>query len=271
MPHDRPDCATPLGLPSPVSLAALLALSLAVSGCMARGGPQTTGSLAAPGAATSQIDALGKRYEANPADRGAALAYAQALRVNEQNAQAVAVLEAAAIRAPKDPEILAAYGKALVDAGRFQQAEEVLSGAHSPERPDWRILSAQGAAADQQGAHDRAQRYYRTALKIVPDEPSVMSNLGLSYALTKRLADAETTLRKAARHPRADARVRQNLALVLGLQGKFAEAETVVKQDLPPADAAANVAYLKTMVSQPDRWKAMRGLDGKPARTAEVQ
>ena len=33
------------------------------------------------------------------------------------------------------------------------------------------------------GRHADAQRYYATALRIVPDEPSVLSNLGLSYAI----------------------------------------------------------------------------------------
>ena len=53
--------------------------------------------------------------------------------------------------------------------------------------------------------------------------------------------------------PGADARVRQNLALVVGLQGRFAEAETIVKADLPPDEAAANVAYLKQMLSRKDK------------------
>jgi Flp pilus assembly protein TadD len=39
---------------------------------------------------------------------------------------------------------------------------------------------------------------------------------------------------------------------VVGLQGRFAEAETIVKADLPPAEAAANVAYLKEMLNRKD-------------------
>src|SRR5437870_2222040 len=83
---------------------------------------------------------------------------------------------------------------------------------------DWHILSAQGAVLDQMGRHAEAQRYYVTALKIVPEEPAVLSNLGLSYALAKDLPNAETTLRRAAAHRPANPRVRQNLALVVGLQ-----------------------------------------------------
>ncbi len=44
----------------------------------------------------------------------------------------------------------------------------------------------------------------------------------------------------------------RNLGLVVGLQGRFAEAETIVKADLPPDQAAANVAYLKQMLSRKD-------------------
>ena len=147
-------------------------------------------------------------------------------------------------------ELLGAYGRALADVGNYQQALDVLSRAHTPDRPDWRILSVQGAVLDQMGRHEDAQRYYATALKIVPDEPSVLSNLGLSYALSKDLVRAEMTLRRAAARSSADPRVRQNLALVVGLQGRFAEAETIARADLPPDDAAANVAYLRQMLAQ---------------------
>jgi Flp pilus assembly protein TadD len=44
--------------------------------------------------------------------------------------------------------------------------------------------------------------------------------------------------------------VRQNLALVIGLQGRFSEAETIVRADLPPAEAAENIAYLRQMLAK---------------------
>jgi Flp pilus assembly protein TadD len=81
----------------------------------------------------------------------------------------------------------------------------------------------------------------------------VLSNLGLSYMLTRELPQAEETLRRAYANPRADGRVRQNLALVVGLQGRFAEAETIAKGDLPADEAAANVAYLREMLSRKDK------------------
>jgi Flp pilus assembly protein TadD len=192
----------------------------------------------------------GERYRANPKDAAAAINYANGLRATGQRQQAAAVLEQATIQNPNNSEVLGAYGRALADVGNYQQALDVLSRAHTPDRPDWRILSVQGAVLDQMGRHDEAQRYYATALKIVPDEPSVLSNLGLSYALSKDLVRAEMTLRRALSRPKADSKVRQNLALVIGLQGRFAEAESMARADLPPEIAASNVSYLRQMLAQ---------------------
>ncbi|WP_442753941.1 tetratricopeptide repeat protein [Methylocystis sp. JAN1] len=197
----------------------------------------------------------GRRYDRNPKDKTTALTYAKALQALDQNTQAVAVLQGLAITYPDDMKVLGAYGKALADAGNVQQAAEVLRKAHTPERPDWSILSAQGSLADRLGDHAAARGYYEDALKIRPNEPSVLSNLGLSYALAKDLPHAEETLRLAASQPTADMRVRQNLALVLALQGKFPEAEEWSRRDLPPIDAAQNVASIRQMISQSDTWR----------------
>jgi Flp pilus assembly protein TadD len=196
------------------------------------------------------VELYGEHYRANPKNPEAALAYGQALRATGQRSQAVAVFEQATIAHPSNKLLLAGFGRALADNGNFQQAFDVLSKAHSPDNPDWRILSVQGTALDQLGRHDEARRYYASALKIMPEEPSVLSNLGLSYVLSKDLAKAEEFLRRAYAGGKADARVRQNLGLVVGLQGRFAEAETIVKADLPADEAAANVAYLKEMLSR---------------------
>jgi Flp pilus assembly protein TadD len=196
------------------------------------------------------VEVYGERYRANPKDADAAQLYGQALRATGQRSQAVAVLEQANIAHPGNKALLAGYGRALADNGNFQQAFDVLTRAHSPDNPDWRILSVQGTVLDQLGRHDEARRYYESALKIVPEEPSVLSNLGLSYVLSRDLPKAEEALRRAYGSTRADARVRQNLGLVVGLQGRFADAESIVKADLPAEEAAANVAYLKQMLSR---------------------
>jgi Flp pilus assembly protein TadD len=139
----------------------------------------------------------------------------------------------------------------------------VLSRSYAPENPNWSSMSAQGAVADQLGDHVQAQDYYRSALKIAPNEPTIMSNLGLSYALTKQLPLAETTLRRAVAQPSADRRVRDNLALVLSLEGKFADAQKISEGDMSPEAAAANVAAIRQMIAQSNSWREIEQGDAK--------
>lgn len=265
----RPQSARTTHLLASAAIVGFLALSMA--GCTTTN-DDITGSIGAPQAPQAprtdadwrrSLEVWGARYRANPGDIDSAIAYARALRATEQRAQAVAVLEQASIRNPHSMPLLGAYGRALADAGQYPQALDALGRAHTPDNPDWRILNAQGAVLDQMGRHAEAQRHYDAALKIVPNEPSVMSNLGLSYALMKDLKRAESTLRLAVAQPNASQKVRQNLALVVGLQGRFAEAEKIASADLPEAEAAANVAYLRQMLSQQNTWKQLGKKSGK--------
>jgi Flp pilus assembly protein TadD len=79
--------------------------------------------------------------------------------------------------------------------------------------------------------------------------------------LSGNLTEAEKTLREAIAQPNADSRVRQNLALVVGLQGRFDEAEKIAGAELSPDKAAANVAYLKSMLSQQNSWQKLKTAD----------
>ncbi|WP_028346169.1 tetratricopeptide repeat protein [Bradyrhizobium murdochi] len=251
-----------------------LILALGLGGCQTSGLSDITGSIgekAYTDHATDprrDIQLYQERYRANPKDADAALKYGKALRATGQRSQAVAVLEQASIAHPGNKLLLAAYGRALADNGNFQQAFDVLGRAHSPDDPDWRLLSAQGATLDQLGRYEEARQYYASALKIVPDHPSVLSNLGLSYVLSKDLARAEETLRRAHNLAGTDPRVRANLALAVGLQGRFAEAEKIVKADLPPAEAAAHVAQLKRMLVRKDKENARAEADKMPIAAA---
>lgn len=231
----------------------------------------STGATAAAAAPQSEadwrkaVDIYGERHRANPKDDQVALQYGLALRATGQRAQSAAVLEQAAIVNPNNRALVAAYGRSLVDNGNYQQGFDTLTRAHTPENPDWHILSIQGTALDRLGKHEEARRYYANALKIKPEDPSVLSNLGMSYVLSKQLPQAEDALRRAHEGAKTDARVRQNLALVVGLQGRVAEAETIITAGLPPDEATESVSSLKEMLrSDGSRQPARR------ARSAET-
>ena len=206
----------------------------------------------------SWADRWGKAYDASPGEMVASINYARALRALTRYDEAVAVMRVAAVKAPKDYEVLGAYGKSLADAGEFAQAKDILSRAYAVERPDWTIMSVQGSVEDRLGNHEAAQHFYLGALKIAPGEPSILTNLGLSYALIKQLDLADKALREATASPRADRRVRENFALVLALEGKFSEAEQVSRVDMSEADAKRNVQSIRQMIAQNDSWRTLQ-------------
>ena len=261
---------------TPRSTCALLIVGLI--GALGLGGCVTdrdaTGSIHAAALPSTDSDLRayatewGRRNQADPSDKTAALNYGRALRAMTQYSQATAVLEAAAIKHPYDMQVLGAYGKALSESGRLKEAADVLARAHTPEHPDWSILSAQGLVAEQLGDHTAALGYYEAALKISPGEPTVLSNLGLSYALSKDLPAAEATMQQAAASDRADMRIRQNYSLVLALDGKFAEAEAVARRDLSASDAAASIAAVRAMIARSDVWRPVAAARQSKVRAA---
>ena len=222
-----------------------------------------------------QCRGLGKRYDRNPGDKTASIEYARALRALTRYNEAVAVIQTAAIKTPKDFDVLGEYGKALADAGPLTQAKDVLSHAYTPDDPRWDVMSVQGTVADRLGDHAGAMQFYHEALKIAPGEPSVLTNMGLSLALAKQLPAAEDALRQAVASPKADARMRGDLALVLALsQGKFSDAETVGRTDLSPDAARANVEAIREMIAQNDSFarprKPAKGAKPKVAKTEDA-
>ncbi len=250
---------------------AIAIVALSVAGCANQPKKElTTGSISRTSKPVQSMTAselsqaaegIGQAYEKNPRDREAGLNYANLLRMTGRNEQALAVMQQVAINHPQDREVLGAYGKAQAAAGQLELALNTISRAQTPDRPDWKLKSAEGAILDQLGRAQEARLRYREALELKPNEPSVLSNLGMSYLLTKDLRTAETYLKSATGQPGADSSVRQNLALAVGLQGRFQEAETIARQELSADQAEANVTYLRSMLSQQGAWKELAKAD----------
>jgi len=254
--------------------ALMLALAAGVAGCGTS--RMTTGSIErtsgkplesmSAGEVHNATAALGQSYSKNPNDKRIATNFAAALQMDGDADQSLAVMRKLAIAYPKDRDVLAAYGKALAANGQLEAALDAVRRAQTPEYPDWKLVSAEAAILDQLGQKDDARQLYRKALELKPNEPSVLSNLGMSYVLEGDLRTAETYMRSAAQQPNADSRVRQNLALVVGLQGRFDEAEKIASQELSPEQAQANVAYLRQMLAQQNAWGQLKDQDkAKPA------
>lgn len=258
----RPLVSRPLSLPLRPLRAAILATAaaLVLSACATNRASMPSPDFSGMSQAEAQqtLGQLGARYKSNPRDKGTIIYYAAALRGAGQNDQAVAVLEAAMGIYKNDPDISVAYAKALTALGRFEQALNVVDATIVPQQPDWNALSVKGAILDQMGRNGEARALYNQALLIAPQEASLEANLGLSYAMTNELTTAEAHLRKAVQMRGANSRIRQNLALVVGLQGRFDEARALYGAELPPDQVEANMAYIRALLTQQNRWKAIK-------------
>lgn len=183
------------------------------------------------------------RVQTDSRDWQAAINFSRALRNLGSGEAAVKAMAASMSNFPDEPAVMAEYGKALVTAERAADALPFLSRASQLSAHDWTILTAEGVALDQLGRHKEAQTRYEAALKVSPDNISILNNLGLSRALGGDLPGAEQSLRQAAAAPSAPAKVRQNLALVVGIKGDYSEAQKLVRADFPERVAANNLAF----------------------------
>ena len=189
----------------------------------------------------------GAKYEANRGDLTAAISFARNLRMMGGARQSVAVLKEVVMKAPDDPRVLSEYGKALTAAGRVQDAVPFLVRSIQINSDDWTTLSAYGVALDQIGDHKTAREQYQAALRLSKGNPSIESNLAMSYVLEGSIDQAETIMRRLVARADATPQMRQNLSMIAAIKGNTVEAEQLAHEDLQPTDAANNLTVLQQL------------------------
>lgn len=193
-----------------------------------------------------------------PADEPASMETAAAIRdarkIKESGnkARALGILEKTP-DSDKDKSLLLERGLITLEMGQIERAVDLLKQAHDPQAPDWRQHSALGAALSAKGDQVAAQTEFDSALKLSPNNPSILNNLALSYALDGKHAEAERLLRNVSSAENSQPQAKQNLALILGLRGNIDEARKVSEGVLPPEKVKANVAYLESLNAAPEQ------------------
>lgn len=191
-----------------------------------------------------------REYDLNPSDLEATIKLAAVIRKLGNPGRAAEVTQMARALYPRDPYLGAEFAAALIADERASEAMPVLDEMLRSAPGYARLWSLKGAALDQTEAYDAARKHYARALQITPHDPNILTNIGLSYALSGDPAAAEGWLRRAAAIPGAGDAVVQNLNLILQLQGKPAETgQSAIAQ------APANLALHPTPTAPPQAYQ----------------
>lgn len=189
-------------------------------------------------------------YERHPNNIDVIVGMSRSLRHLGRSTEAEALVERALKTIDRNHVLLAEAGKVRLSLGKAMPAIDSLSRAESLGAKAWDIYTALAVAYDRVGMFDQAEARYRKALELSPDNAVVLNNFALSRAQAGDLDKAIENLQRASALPEATPRMRQNLALFFAIKGDLKAAEDLVRRDLPPKDAAANMAYYRQLRAQ---------------------
>jgi tetratricopeptide (TPR) repeat protein len=81
-------------------------------------------------------------------------------------------------------------------------------------------------------------------MRLAPTDAELLSDVGYSYYLQRRLDEAEKTLRRALELKPGDPKACNNLAIVCGETGRYQESLALFQQSGSDAEAYANLAFI---------------------------
>lgn len=195
---------------------------------------ETAATAAAAGdhmAAASHYDKL---YQRLPEDPDIIIGYMESLRRVGALEDALRIGRKEFDAHKDTPRFLTAAAKAEIAAGNSDDALRILDAAALKAPRDWEIPSLMGVAHDARNRHAEAQAAYDRALTLAPDQPIALNNKALSLAQMGRIEEAIQLLREHLAKVRGgDPHLRQNLALLYAFKGDVREYEALARIDLP--------------------------------------
>lgn len=137
--------------------------------------------LASPKGPAALLETAQKHVEQNPSDPQAKIALVQALILNNQLAEAVAVLRNALKKEPRNQWYLLTLGDLLLVRGELVEATEVLERAVKLNPQDVNLLINVGGRLEKINLDNRAEEKYLMAYKQEKENPLVINQLAWFY------------------------------------------------------------------------------------------
>ena len=191
-----------------------------------------------------------KAHDAEPERVQPLVSLGQVLMEMQRPDQASEAFSAALLVDGRNLDALRGLGNARLALHKPEEAIPPLKQALTSSANDFRVLNALGVAFDMTGDHGSAHQYYRTGLKLAPENAPLRTNYALSLALAGQTDEAVETIEPLAGLP-TTAQQRQTMALVYGLAGNTAEAERLALMDLEHTQVKANMERIAALRSEP--------------------
>ncbi len=211
----------------------------------------------------------------SPLHFSAQLRIADVLREGDKLDEAIKVLEALAAEWPDSFEPLATEGDYLRSAERFADAAKAydlaLARVKTVDTQDWSLFYARGVAFERAGEWPQAEKDFLEALKLSPDQPSVLNYLGYSWVdRGENLPKAKEFIERAVQLKPDDGYIVDSLGWVLYRQGDYQGAVSNLERavELRPDDPVINDhlgdAYWRVGRLDEARFQWKRALTLKP-------
>ena len=169
----------------------------------------------------------------NPDNREYQLVYANSLRMSGYVEKAKAVYSKLLERNIKDVDAIEGKALCFLSEGNFNEARKLFSDVLRLDATRWRAMNGLAVAFSLDKEIGVAMEYYNSALEISPNNPSILNNIGLSYAFNGDYQKAIMNLQKASSFVETGSnkkkKIDMNLSLVYGVKGDMQKAEDILK------------------------------------------
>jgi Flp pilus assembly protein TadD len=203
-----------------------LVVILALEGAAALAGCATGGQAPRPATAADMARLKMARQLTDQADWG----------------RAFAVLDELHRQFPQDPEVLTLRGIVYRERGLYHDAEEDLKAALASAPNDAEAHAALGILYDVQ-SRPGAEAEHKVAVKLAPQNPAYLNNLGFSLFLREHYKEAIKEYEKAARLAPLSRRVRTNMGFAYAAVGDLPSAAREFQMGGSEAEAKNNLGF----------------------------
>lgn len=165
------------------------------------------------------LPALERDYKRNSKDPDIALAFAKALREDEQLNKAVIVLSPFARGDDARSPVLSEFSAIQLAIGDYETAEVFARKSIVKDPKNFRAYQVLGIALDGRGYSKQAEVAFRKGLDLWQGDPTtIMNNLALNLVSQGQLDEASQILQRAAAAAPNRPEIERNLRIVTALQ-----------------------------------------------------